>query len=178
MKNILIMGMSPDRVEAYKNREEYELILGLPWDGDWARFDVLFEMHDRKLWERRGESYLERLRDAPQPIYMQQAWEDIPTSTGFTFLNKPQAWYYNSSIAYMMAHAIMARPARIDIAGVALRDTEEYAYQRPNMEHLIGYAEGMGIKVEILGDSCLKEFCPNILFLDELQTYKERYGYL
>lgn len=177
MTSALVVGMSSDRLpvwEAY----DYDTVLGLPWDPEWANFDLLFEMHDRSLWERRGADYLEKLKNVWQPLYMQQHFEDIPNSHSFPF-DVIDHTYYNSSLAYMMGYlSRFKKLKRVDIVGCALRDEEEYGYQRPNMEYWIGVLRGQGKEVNVLGDSALLEFCPNISFLDEVQTYKEKYGYL
>jgi hypothetical protein len=178
MSNILIVGMSPDRVPAWKDK--YDAIYALPWDDEATPYATrLFEMHDRALVERRGCDYVPQLNRQEVPIVMQHRFGDIRYSEGFPWECVPTCLrYVNSSIAYMMIWAIRANATRIALTGCALTDGEEYSYQRPNMEYLIGYARGLGIEVEVLGESSLLRFHPNIMFLDEMQTYKERYGYL
>jgi hypothetical protein len=65
--------------------------------------------------------------------------------------------YLESSIAYMVAQALLElKPVdRIAIFGVDLHCESEYAYQRPNLEYLIGLARGKGIKVYIPPQSAL-----------------------
>ncbi len=98
------------------------------------------------------------------PVYMHQVENDIPMSVrypmneiadliGRTSNGTP---YLESSMAYMMAHAIYefsqshrSDGMKIGIWGVDLAADTEYSYQRPNMEYLIGLARGMGINVYV-----------------------------
>lgn len=106
------------------------------------------------------------------PVYMLQKEDDIPTSEVYPMeeiadligRTRDGTPYIESSIAYMMAHAIYeyqqtrylelkGKPVcdgmKIGIWGVDLAVDTEYTYQRPNMEYLIGLARGMGINVYI-----------------------------
>jgi len=105
------------------------------------------------------------LKIAGVPVYMLDKHDDIPNSVkidqaaisklvGNTVQGTP---YIESSIAWMMAQAMLElEPGdRIGIWGVDLHCESEYAYQRPNLEYLIGLARGMGIKVFIPPQSAL-----------------------
>lgn len=61
--------------------------------------------------------------------------------------------YLASSIAYELAHAIVAGFGEIHLYGVDLNTDAEYAWQKPGVEHLLGLAAGRGIKV-VLPDNC------------------------
>ena len=78
--------------------------------------------------------------------------EEIGDLIGRTAQGTP---YLESSIAYMMALAILEKVDRIGIWGVDLHCESEYVYQRPNLEYLIGLARGKGIKVFIPPQSAL-----------------------
>lgn len=132
---------------------------GLPWDeGYWLYYDRLFEMHDLKLLEsehsKRPEGYIERLKECEAPLYMQKQY--FPSATEFPYHVTPRQ-YYNSSIAYAMALAIHEAD-EIAIYGVDMKGDDEFGYQKPNMEYLVGYAEGKGIKVRIPDESPLCKF--------------------
>lgn len=158
-------------------------IWGLPWDDfGWSQMTRLFEMHDLRLLEsehsKRKEGYFKRLEDCPV-LYMQQDYknaiaypfDDVAKSIG-------QA-YWNSSIAYAMALAIHEGAEEIAIYGVDMTGSDEYGYQRPNMEYLIGFARGKGIKVTIPDESPLCKFQNHgIKFYDFVPTYTDRYGWL
>jgi hypothetical protein len=147
---------------------------GLPWDeGYWQRLDRLFEMHDKRLLEsehsRRKPGYLDRLEGAyTQGNY---PFDAVAESIG--------AYYWNSSIAYAMALAIHEGAEEIGVWGVDLVADDEYSYQRPNMEYLIGLARGRGIKVYIPPESALCKFNgAGIRFYKHLPIYVDRYGWL
>lgn len=78
-----------------------------------------------------------------------------------------------------MALAIHEGAEEIGLWGVDMKDGEEYAYQRPNMEYLIGLAEGNGIGVFIHPDSSLCKFkSDGIKFYNHEPAYVDRYGWL
>lgn len=144
------------------------------------RYRRYFEMHDRSLWERRGEEYVEYLRNTDVPIYMQKVEPDIPASVEFPLkecIAEIGADYFNSSIAYMLALAIH-EGHDMDIWGVDNNPFEEWAFERPCNEYLIGFAKGKGLDVWIHPSSSLLRFTPDILYLDQRQKYVGRYGWL
>lgn len=150
---------------------------GLPWDDKgWPLMTRHFEMHDQRLLDgqhsRRSPDYAQRLSEC-ECLYTQDNYpfEAVAASIG-------QA-YWNSSIGYIMALAIHEGAREIAIYGVDMDGTDEYAYQRPNMEYLIGVARGLGINVYIPPESALCRFEPTgIKFYDHFPTYTERYGWL
>ena len=150
---------------------------GLPWDDKgWPFMARHFEMHDLRLLHsehsRRQTGYFDRLKDCEQ-LYTQDNYpfEAVAESIG-------QA-YWNSSIAYIMALAIHEGATEISLFGVDMDGGDEYAYQRPNMEYLVGVARGKGIKVTIPACSAVCKFQPTgIKFYDHMPTYIDRYGWL
>lgn len=150
---------------------------GLPWDDKgWPFMARHFEMHDQRLLDsehsKRSPDYADRLKDC-EKLYTQDNYpfEAVAKTIG-------QA-YWNSSIAYAMALAIHEGAREIAIYGVDMDGTDEYAYQRPNMEYLIGLARGQGVYVHIPKQSALCRFEPKgIKFYDHEPTYVDRYGWL
>ncbi len=182
---VCIVGLAPSTHDAAPWDDKTWQKWGLPWDGYWARMDRLFEMHDLRLIKgqhaRYVPDYLDRLRACDVPLYMQQAYDEIPNAKAFPFdeVGATTGHYWNSSIAYLMAMAIHEGAEEISIYGVDMDKGEEYAYQRPNMEYLIGLARGKGIKVFIPEASPLCKFQPTgIRFYDHMPTYTDRYGWL
>lgn len=172
---VAILGLSEaTRAEAPWADESVEK-WGLAWDPAWAHMHRLFEMHDRTaLAILQPPEYLNRLREIWVPLYMQEAYEDLP-AIRYPFASVAHdigAPYWNSSVAYMVALAIHEGVEEIGIYGVEMRADDEYGYQRPNMEYLIGVARGKGIKVLIPDESPLCKFQqvgPHV-------TYLDRYG--
>ncbi len=146
------------------------------------KWDVLFELHTLEHLQRisshgtEPSPYLNWLKEQPgpeaeshHPIYMQQHHDSIPASVQIP-REEMNAWfaerggnvkgcfsgdYYTSTISYMLALAIMQGREEIHLYGIDLLQDEEYAYQRPGAEYLIGFARGMGIKVYIPEQSAL-----------------------
>lgn len=141
------------------------------------RWDVAFEMHNinhiRSNRLRDGQpvnvnAHYEWLKAQPgpgqpgfRPIYMQAHYEDIPASIAFPLAALTSHFYpegncyFTSTPAYMMAIAIVAGYEEMGLYGIDLLQEEEYAYQRPCMEYLVGVARGMGKKVHVPTQSAL-----------------------
>ncbi len=174
---VAIIGLAPSTHDAAPWGDASWEKWGLPWDAkSWAHMDRHFEMHDQRLLDgphsKRGPDYAQRLADCKR-LYTQDNYpfEAVAASIG-------QA-YWNSSIAYAMALAIHEGARAIGIYGVDMDGTDEYAYQRPNMEYLIGVARGRGIAVYVPPESALCRFEPRgIKFYDHMPTYTDRYGWL
>lgn len=150
---------------------------GLPWDDKcWPYMARHFEMHDERLLNsehsRRPAGYADRLSEC-ENLYTQ---ENYPFDAVAKTIGQA---YWNSSIAYAMALAIHEGASEIAIYGVDMDGTDEYGYQKANMEYLIGVARGRGAKVYIPSQSALCKFAPSgIKFYDHMPTYVDRYGWL
>ena len=170
---IQIAGMSPSASEVDFSQE----CGGLPWGSQ--AYSLWFEMHDRSLWERRGDVYLQTLKDSCVPIYMQRVEPDIPMSREYPLdrVASVTGDYFNSSIAYMLALAVYEN-RDIRLYGVDNHTDEEWWFERPCNEYLIGLAKGRGLDVWVHPDSSLLKFQPTVRFGDEVQNYRGRYGYL
>lgn len=175
---IAIIGMSDATLKHVPTGCE---LWGMPWhEGYWRNFTRLFEMHDIRLLENettcRPNGYIQRLKDADVPLYMQKPYFDNVTEYPF---DSVPTQYFNSSVAYMMALAIAENPDEIGIYGVDMKSGDEFGYQKPNMEYLIGLAEGKGIKVTVPDESPLMKFNGDgIMFADFYPKYEGRYGWL
>jgi hypothetical protein len=92
------------------------------------------------------------------PIFMQQQYEDVPSSVKFPlaqcnqYLNRP-AGYYSSGVAYMLVLAMYLGFQRIELYGIQMETETEYFKQRPNLEYLIGYGRAKGIDI-YLPEAC------------------------
>jgi len=174
---VAIVGLAPStHADAPWDDQTWEK-WGLPWDqSGWSLMARHFEMHDQRLLDgphsKRSADYAERLKDC-KCLYTQDNYpfDAVAKTIG-------QA-YWNSSIGYAMALAIHEGAREIAIYGVDMDGTDEYQYQRPNMEYLIGFARGQGIDVYIPKQSALCRFEPKgIKFYNHMPTYKDRYGWL
>jgi len=169
---VQIIGLSPSHKKAPTDRSSW----GLPWNPLSYRYDVWFEMHDRSLWETRGEDYLKQLQAFDGPIYMQRVETDIPKSQAFPLADMPKD-YFTSSVAYMVALAVV-KGLDIELWGVDNHTDEEWFYERPCTEWWLGYAQGKGLKTWVHPDSSVLKPELNIMFNDARQSYRPRYGWL
>lgn len=168
MRKVAIVGRCwSTRSDAPWDDTSWE-IWSLAWDPI-PKTDRIFETHQnfRMYMGNRedGDYHVGGLRMAKVPVFMLERHEDIPQSVALDMVAITKAVgktaqgtpYLESSIAYMVAQALLElKPGdRIGIWGVDLHCESEYAYQRPNLEYLIGLARGMGIKVYIPPQSAL-----------------------
>lgn len=106
----------------------------------------------------------------PFPIYMWNHHDEFPASVPFPLhdiLTKPvlphgkpisEEAYYNNSISYMIALAILEGFKEIAVFGVdmaieGVHGQSEYGHQRPSVEYFIGVARGLGINVVLHEES-------------------------
>jgi hypothetical protein len=160
---VAIVGLSPSRADA--PREGWQR-WGLAWDVEALGFDRVFEMHDD--WIDMPADYSQRLALFDR-VYMQAQY--LPNAVVYPFEEVAQTCgaYWESSIAYMLALAIHEGAEEIGLWGVDMKSDEEYGYQKPNVEYLLGLAKGRGIKTHIHDSSPLLKFSGKF-------GYVERYG--
>jgi len=179
-RTIAIVGFSPtsrhlapfddERVtiwgvnEAHRHQSAYMK----RWDGWW-------QIHKR--WDfTKGSSIATKehwawlQQDQGVPIYMQEKWDDIPSSVAYPLDAVKQAFpgvaeliptgeaierdYYTSTFAYMCAMAMYQieqqdLPGRIEIYGFDMATWTEFGYQKGSTEFWIGYARGRGHEVTV-----------------------------
>lgn len=157
---VAIVGLSPSHDLAPFDDDEWEK-WGLAWDGHWSKFDRLFEIHtiEDEAWKKRVFEISEYMT-----VYTQ---DNYPLDNVIGAIGD----YFSSSISYMIGLAIIEGAKEISLYGVDASDYGAYGYQRPNLEYLIGFARGSGIKVNILDDCPLCKYEPSDV------NYPERYGY-
>ena len=131
------------------------------------RIDRLFEIHPED-WIRRKElssavEYWEWLKQPHDfPVYMMDVHPEVPASVRYPFDEINQALFsnfhtntgdlikfYTSSVSFMLAMAIYEDFDRIELYGVEMLSSTEYAYQYPGGAFMIGAALGSGIEVVI-----------------------------
>lgn len=143
-------------------------IWGLAWRFfDHPRMDACFEVHDEYQWPRyvKPEIYGSWLKDPKTdegkevPVYLlpsvQQRYKKCkayPVDKAAELMGRN---YFTSSFSYMLALAILEGATEIAIYGVDLVVGEEYEYQRPAAEFLLGMAQAKGIKLTIPSTSSL-----------------------
>ncbi|MFW6078997.1 MAG: hypothetical protein ACODAE_05210, partial [Gemmatimonadota bacterium] len=154
-RGVAIVGFTDSRLKAPFGDADVEC-WGLNalhrMDGiDVGAFTRWFELHPRAVLEERHEGHLEWLKTCPLPVYMQRAWDDIPTSVAYpkAEVEARLGGYMTSSIAWMLALAILEGFQEIGVWGVDMASETEYAQQRPAVEYLLGIAQGLGRTVHV-----------------------------
>ena len=127
------------------------------------RTDRHFEMHQPEATaDVRDPDYLKFLKELTIPLYMIQQYDEYPTSIRYPIEDAIQYVgqdYFMSSISYMLVLAAMEEFEEIHIYGVNLAIGDEYFYEKPNAEYLIGLLRGRGIKVYVpQASALLKQF--------------------
>lgn len=190
MKVAIVGSAASTKDNAPFDDPEWE-IWGMAWRSrEMPRVDRVFEMHAEELWADYANTEL------------YAAWLGAPTPLGGSKeppviyvrpevarkYKKTKAYpikdavklmgceYFASSFAYALAMAINEGAEEIALYGIDLVADDEYAYQRPNAEYLLGIARGRGIKIHIPWQSALlkaswvygAERCPES---DPMKTY-------
>lgn len=126
--------------------------MAFPW---MRRADAMFQMHARWSFTRSNNrndpGHWQWLQQKHLfPIYMQRVWTDIPSSVEYPLEQVVERFgrrYFTSSVAYMIALAMLLGFERIEIYGVEMATDSEYFWQRDCVMYWIGRAEGMGVDV-------------------------------
>ena len=192
MRQIAVVGLAPSTHDDAPYEDPDWEVWGLPWDNErYPYFDRLFDIHPLECIREATPSfyypgYEDRLRELGAPLYMQQAYPDIPNAIEYPLkvVSNLVGDYYNSSIAYMLGLAIFEYPDKIGVWGVDMDGpgepghANEYRDERPNCEYLLGFAKAKGIEIY------LPEKCPLLKFGGKfplgtvIPNYGHRYGYL
>lgn len=144
--DVAIVGMGERDIP-----EDFEL-WGMPWDDEWTRFDVLFDIHHESL---STDKEIERAKDSWVPLYMQEPIYPHAIKYPIDDVIEVTGDYFSCSICYMIGLAILKELPSVDIFGVS--GEEDYSHQKPAIEHMIGVARGRGMKVTVHGGSLLKQ---------------------
>ena len=157
-RKICIVGYAPSKDQAPFGDKSWE-IWGLndlyEHIPRWTRW---FEVHlkaDLDAYMTRGGKFrhIAGLQGvaAKCPLYMQEAFSDIPGSIRYPIEVITAAYgnYFTNTISYMIAMAIFEGCDELAIYGVDMAQETEYGGQRPSCEYFLGIALGAGIQLEI-----------------------------
>jgi hypothetical protein len=187
VKKIAIVGCSDSKDLAPFTDAEWEIWGVNNLFHHITKYDKWFEIHNLTKdsdgnWQRRGQvnfrgqninDYVNDLAKIKCPIYMQQHWDNIPTSIPYPLeeckkrFGSIMGWFNNeapegltdeqlnrklygtNTVTYMILLAIMEGATHIGVYGVDMAVDTEYHYQRPSCEFALGIAFGLGIKIYI-----------------------------
>ncbi len=159
MSRIIILGTAMTSVAGMPEDDWEVWGCGTAWQLT-DRADRWFELHN-----------IDALRQTPQLYGPHLAWLDSQTipimvKAKYAGIKNPVVYpidkvkaefgdYFTTTIAYMIAYAMLREElgeepvTDMAIMGVNMAWNEEYSEQRPSCEHMIGWAQGKGIKVSI-----------------------------
>lgn len=106
----------------------------------------------------RGQPHVDWLAQCGIPVYQMAVDERIPTSLlypldavterfGTPNIDGIKFPYLTSTMAYMLAQALLEGVDEIRLAGIEMVIGTEYVHQKPCLEFYLGMAIGMGVKV-------------------------------
>lgn len=177
--NVAILGFTQHGYKAPWGNPEWDFKglndLHSVWEQQWPK--CFAEHADQIEWYQlhrkqpdgqypgaRDEGHTEWLAKQTCPIWMWAHDETIPASQPYPLADiltkallptgeslSPEQ-YWNNSISWMIAHAILQGYKTIGLYGVdmamdGVHGESEYQHQRPSVEYLIGVARGLGIRV-------------------------------
>tara|TARA_R110000772_G_C13310276_1_gene440199 strand:- start:37721 stop:38392 length:672 start_codon:yes stop_codon:yes gene_type:complete len=154
---ICIVGTGPTYEQAPWDDPSWKIWCMAHRLNHFKRIDVGFEMHKHADLVELGVDYLDWL-DAPTiPVYTRwpsnyPACKPYPLEDAIKLMGRE---YFTSSFSYMICKAILDGAKEIGLYGIDLSADDEYSYQRPGAEYLIGLAQGKGIKITIAKGSAL-----------------------
>lgn len=132
---------------------------------DCPRWDAWFEIHDIDRYRQNQPYWSFLTTHHGKPIYTDPACTVIPDSTPLPkdeilarFSPFRGNRYFTNTVSWMIATALLHRPAAIGVWGVEMEvdhvTNQEYGQQRPSCEYWIGLAEGLGVEFW-LPESCM-----------------------
>lgn len=149
MSRVGIVGLGPGAISAPDSIETWSI----PW-GSALTHDVYFEMHkDWRTILNEDNNYQDRLECLPLVYFIGE--KPIANSDIYPLDEVTEMFgcYLESSIAYMLAKAILDGYKEIELYGISGDD--KYTMQRPNLEYLIGFGRGKGLKISVQSESKL-----------------------
>ena len=88
------------------------------------------------------------------PLIAPYKYAEIPLSEAFPLEECVKEFgipYFNNTISYMIAYALLKGAKEIDTYGVNQASSSEYFYEKASVEYWLGVASGRGVKVTING---------------------------
>jgi len=159
---VAIVGLAPSTHDQAPFEDPDWETWGLVQDNEsYPYLDRVFEIHPLSFIREVKPLIERRMREEIDvPLYTQEAYPEIPNATVYPIEDVIAVIgdYFNSSISYMLGLAILEKVDRIGIWGVDMAGDDEFGYQRPNTEYMIGFAKGMGIDVVVPEESSLLTF--------------------
>jgi hypothetical protein len=179
LKRCAIVGTAPSWIKTPFDDPSLEIwSLNDAWVNNLPRISRWYEQHPLgKLWFRpkaqkvvyahqvppghyvRPEGHLEMLQQMAKtiPVFLQDhpptGWPVNAQRFPLEAVEAKFGAYWASGPSYMLAQALIEGYREIHIYGIHLSTEEEYIHQRPNFEHFLGIARGMGVTIIMADES-------------------------
>lgn len=141
---IAVVGNSPTAKHAPFSDPEWTVYGIAEYMENHPRVDLGFQVHD---YTTPQELAHQESLGIPLVVCNLEGHERFPMREASELIGRE---YFTSSIAYMLAYAILKNPTHIGIWGVEMAtDDAEYFYQQPCVMAWIGVAIGRGIDVYV-----------------------------
>jgi hypothetical protein len=152
MTKIAVMGSAPSSKDLAPFSElEWEIWCCSPPNYNNPRVDAWFELHNlcRKIGIPQNKPYTDTLLMHPR-VYIAERDNRLPNGIKFPWRELVAEfgdYFFTSSVAWMLAFAIVHKPEKIGLWGVDMSAHEEYGYQRAGCHHFIQIAKDRGIGI-------------------------------
>lgn len=156
---IAILGSAPSKADAPFGAPDWNIWACSPDNLDLPRWDEWFEVHTYPGCVTLYPFYLDHLRGAGgRPVWMAAPLAEIPAARRFDHARLVAEFgpnFFTSSIAWMLAEAIVRGATTIALFGVEMAQGGEYATQRGGCLHFAEQARMRGIQMLVHPDSAL-----------------------
>jgi hypothetical protein len=128
-----------------------------------------WDLHPKEIWrsaDKLKKGYVEWLQKLQVPIFMQQAYGEIPAALRYPKerIMAEYPWrYFTSQTAWMIALALSEGVTHLGFFGIHYQMQSEYARQRAGCEFWMGIAAGKGVQL-VIPSGCPLLHEPNVLY--------------
>ncbi len=158
-----------------------------------SRWDRQFELHELTAgfarWESKAPHYRAWLeKDHGIPLVVGASHPSVPHAEVYPWEEVFERFgrYHNSSVSLMIAFALLEGVTDLGLYGIDMATDDvpkaaamaEYQHQRPSCEHILGIAQGLGVRIGIPKVSdllkCQRVYAYQDKANDELRAQLER----
>ena len=123
----------------------------------------VIDMNDYSLWGEREAKEAELAKQ--EALRLGVEYVDLYSYPLSYVMERFKTDYFSSTVDYAIALALFEGHREIDLYGVNMANTGEYAYQKPGADFWCGVAKGMGVDLNVHGAmSSLMRTKDNLLY--------------
>lgn len=165
MKQVVLLGTAPSSFSlAPFHNKEWDIWACSPGTCSAPRVDRRYELH---RWEPGqewfSEGYIKILKECKGPVIMSEQVDEIPNCQVVDWMARVEyfgPYFFTSTLAWMMADAILEGYEKIALYGVDMAATSEYHDQRMGCQYFAMLAASRGIEVGVPPESDLLRPAP------------------